>query len=69
MLLKLISELKPETGQEILKLSANQGIQMTDIVESLLAKAFLRERNAATLAVLNGYMKGEGEEKREPGWH
>ena len=49
MTLKL--ELKPETEKKILKLCAFEVILMTDIVESLLEKALLRERNAATLAV------------------
>ena len=61
----LTLELKPETEKEILKLSANQGIQMSEVVESLLEKALLRERNAATIAVLNGFMAGDGDEQRE----
>ena len=61
----LTLELKPETEKEILKLSANQGIQMSEVVESLLEKALLRERNAATIAVLNGFMEGDGDEQRE----
>ena len=61
----LTLELKPETEKEIQKLSADQGILMTDFVESLLEKALLRERNAATISVLNGFMEGDGGEQRE----
>ena len=61
----LLLELKPGLEVQIRQLAQEQGIQMTECVQSLLEKALLRERNEATISALDSFMEGDGEEQND----
>jgi hypothetical protein len=58
-------ELAPETERQLHQLAAERGVPMTDYAQALLEKALLRERNAATRAVLQSFMEEDGDEQQE----
>jgi hypothetical protein len=59
----LTIELTHEAEKQLSEIAAEQGVPPGELAQTLFQRALQRERNEASIAVLNGFLEGDGDEQ------